>query len=119
MFGSMRVFFGAAMAAGLALTAAAGADDCTCQSGHGIGHGGTVYTRETNHGLLHYPSGTYWHSWRAPTVWTNEYANPAEPGAWAAPSPWAYHSIAPYPHHYHFFYGESYGWDDECFSCRN
>ncbi|GEM_PF-5885482 len=57
---------------------------------HGCGH----YVREGGHGLVHYPGVSYWLS---------------QP----APSPWAYHSVAPYPHHYHFHYGDGSG------DCRN
>jgi hypothetical protein len=75
------------------------------------------YTRESNHGLLHYPNATYWTSGDAIDHWGA--SGRASFGSYdVAPSPWAYRSITPYPHHYRASYGDSYGWND-CYDCRN
>src|SRR5262245_14199286 len=78
------------------------------------------YTREINHGYIHYPGVTYWASgdlvnsvdrWDATDI-------PAYGDADITPSPWAYHSIAPYRHQYHSFNGTGYCYG-ECSDCRN
>jgi hypothetical protein len=78
------------------------------------------YTRETNHGLVRYPCATYWVS--------GDFANSVD--RWDAsdkpsyssyditPSPWAYHTIAPYRHQYHSFDGTGFCVSD-CYDCRN
>src|SRR5262245_33912381 len=78
------------------------------------------YTREANHGYIHYPNASYW---------TSE-ATPGEVDRWdatdtpsffsydVAPSPWAYRSIAPYRHQYYSSEGTGYYMGD-CCDCRN
>jgi hypothetical protein len=78
------------------------------------------YTREANHGLIHYPTTTYWASgshldsvdrWDATDT-------PSYSSYDVAPSPWAYWSIAPYKHQYHSFNGTGY-FSSDCCDCRN
>ena len=119
MFHSMRSI--ARLAASAVLLACvfpmwAAASDCTCGE-CGPCHGGSVYSRAANHGLIHYPHATYWGSGDTHNPWGALDA-PACFSRGIAPSPWAYSTIAPYSHQYHFFYGESYGRGD-CFDCRN
>jgi hypothetical protein len=99
--------------------AVASASDCCCSgSEHSYLHGhGQVYSREANHGLMHYPHATYWGSGDGQERW-GAADHPGYSPTKVAPSPWAYHSITPYARHYHFFYGSSYGWGG-CFDCRN
>jgi hypothetical protein len=78
------------------------------------------YTRESNHGLIHYPTATYWAS--------GSYSNSVNRWGYndmsgyssydVAPSPWAYQSIAPYKHQYHPTNGTGYFATDSC-DCRN
>jgi hypothetical protein len=86
---------------------------------HWPSHSGR-YTRETNHGLIHYPCATYWASgdldnsvdrWDASDT-------PSYSGYDITPSPWAYRSIAPYRHQYHSFDGTGFC-ASECYDCRN
>jgi len=73
------------------------------------------YSRETNHGYLHYGCTTYWAS--GDIVNTGDATG--SPSAYTQaipPSPWAYRSIAPYSVHYHSRNGT--GWC-ESFDCRN
>src|SRR5262245_3162202 len=82
--------------------------------------GHSRYTREVNHGLIHYPTATYWTSgnpiesvdrWDAtdaPTYFSYD----------VTPSPWAYRSIAPYKHQYHSFNGTGFISSGGC-DCRN
>lgn len=92
----------------------AGAGECLCREPR-LPHGrcpscGSL--READHGLIHYPNASYWASGTPLSEWAGgAHCHSFTP---AAPSPWAYHSIAPYAAHYHFFYGDS-DWLD----CRN
>ena len=86
-------------------------------------HGASqVYSREADHTLLYYPNVTYWTSDDAMTRWDNDLTTGCAchgyPSRDIAPSPWAYHSIAPYSRHYNKSHGDSYGWDAD-FDCRN
>jgi hypothetical protein len=98
-----------------ATTSLAKGEDCSWRcSGH---RWHRSYSREANHGLIHFPGATYWGSGDTRNRWDagQTAGYPTKP---IAPSPWAYRSIAPYSAHYHFHYGDSYGWDG-CFDCRN
>ena len=78
------------------------------------------YTREANHGLIHYPNVTYWTSGATPGDVDRWDANdsPASSSYDVAPSPWAYRSIAPYRHQYYSSEGTGYFIGD-CCDCRN
>jgi hypothetical protein len=78
------------------------------------------YTRETNHGLLHYPTASYWAAGSATNSVDRWDATdiPSQFSYDVAPSPWAYRSIAPYKHHYHPANGTGYWLNDGC-DCRN
>jgi hypothetical protein len=77
------------------------------------------YTRETNHGLIHYPCATYWTSGDAIDHWGN-IDSPASGYSShdITPSPWAYRTIAPYAHQYRSFNGTGFG-ASGCYDCRN
>jgi hypothetical protein len=83
---------------------------------HRLFHGPALQ-RAADHGLVHYPNATYWRSGDTNEP-SGEDAVPASPGTRIAPSPWAYHSIAPLGSQYHHFYGSSYG-QGETPDCRN
>lgn len=78
------------------------------------------YTREASHGLIHYPTTTYWMSGSTPGEvdrW-----DPTDMPTYSsydiAPSPWAYRSIAPYRHQYYSAEGTGYCFSG-CCDCRN
>jgi hypothetical protein len=78
------------------------------------------YTREVDHGLIHYPTATYWAS-GIPVEPVDRWDATGTPQAFSydiTPSPWAYRFIAPYKHQYHSFDGTGY-FSSECYDCRN
>ncbi len=80
---------------------------------------GCRYTRETNHGLIHYPCATYWASGDAANSvdrWDTT-DRPTYSSYEITPSPWAFSSIAPYTHQFHSS-SIGTGWGD-CGDCRN
>ena len=95
------------------------ASDCSCRESrrfHRQLHW-SASQREADHGLIRYPNATYWWSGDNKEEWRDA-ETPPSGSTRIAPSPWSYHSIAPFASQYHFFYVSSYD-GDEPHDCRN